>query len=265
MLAAASWYTSATLWTDAGTIFGVLSVIIAYILWQLGAPRRLLIYSMPVVTALLTIARSDGLAREDLKVMYGTHALSDPYTVRIHVESRSRRDIRSADFDQNRPLGFDLGAHIESRLAASIELPLASNGITIDDTSVEIHPTLIRRGDAADIELLLDGPPALACHSPLVDVKVREQATIVPEKWRLYQIFAIIAGAICCSLFSASLLKLSSSSISGLSHRETLTVRIGLQHVFWAGSLAGISATFVIEFIFLAMKYSRRLHRDTHQ
>lgn len=72
--------------------------------------------------------------------MYGdADELTDPHFVRLHVENKSRQDIQSADFDQGKPLVFDIGARV---VAIFVDELLDVRGC---GNSVAIFPTLIPR------------------------------------------------------------------------------------------------------------------------
>jgi hypothetical protein len=247
MTVAAPWYTSAVLWTDAGTAFGALSIVIAVILWRLGGPRRLVIYNIPSVTALLAAGDPGDVMRSELKVTYGKHTLNNPYIVTLHVESKSHRDIRSSDFDSDEPLIFELGSPIKTPLATSGKLTAASNGIIVDDTSVRINPALIRKGDSADIKLLLDGPPALTCRSPIVDVTVREQATSHVQSLKYYAWFLVIMTLVFFWV-GISLLAQETGELArvGLTPHARYIIALSEQRGFMGGILTGFGITFIL-------------------
>ena len=119
MLASGPFYTSLFFWTVASPIIcliiGLLTVFVTLGTWRFGPPRPLLIYNMPVATSLLTMdAPSFGHASSDLKIVYCGHVLTNPYVVRLRVDSQRRKDISSLDFDQEQPVVFDLGAPIHA-------------------------------------------------------------------------------------------------------------------------------------------------------
>jgi hypothetical protein len=151
----------------------VAAIVVTVILWHRGSPRRLLVYSMPVVTSVLT-RRARFLMRAGLEVTYRGRALVDPHVALLRVESSSRQDISSKDFDQRRQLVFDLGTNIAAvvndRLANNIVLPLS-----IEGSRVKIGPTLIRSGQVISIDVLTEGTPRLTCYSPLIDVRIKDK------------------------------------------------------------------------------------------
>ncbi len=173
MLASGPWYTSGVLlaWVSivAGIVVGAAGALIA---WLVGYPRRMLVYSMPVATALLT-RQAVSWKDSALKVTLGDRTLENPYVVALRVESRSREDIRSSDFDQGKPLVFDLGAEIVTALA--IWADSDDTAPTIEGSKIKIEPALIKKGQVLHFNLLTDGPSRLSFFSPLVNVKVVEQ------------------------------------------------------------------------------------------
>ena len=136
------WYSSGTFWTGAGAVIAALAIIVAILLWFVGPPQRLLVYSFSD-TPLLT---DDALAHAntELKVTLDDQILTDPHIVSIFIESRSRRDIRTADFENGRPLAFDLGTPILKLLhyeTGGSAMPQVEVGI--DQGSATIGPGLI--------------------------------------------------------------------------------------------------------------------------
>jgi hypothetical protein len=170
VLAMGHWYTSGTtISVAAALVIGIVGVAVT---WRAGfPPKKLLTYRLSEPTSLVS-SESLGPARADLSVTYSGSELSNPYVVTLYAESRSRRDIRSADFDRDRSLVFDLGAKILA-VVGSEELGPPRYKFTIVDNRVELPPCLIRRGQLLRISLLTDGEPGLTCDSPLVDVKVQ--------------------------------------------------------------------------------------------
>lgn len=161
----------------------------AAVTWRAGfPPKKLLTYRLSEPTSLVS-SESLGPAQAELSVTYSGSELSNPYVVTLYVESRSRRDIRSADFDQGTPLVFDLGAKILAVVGGEESKPPA---YTIVDNQVKIPPCLIRRGQLLRISLLTDGKPGLTYDSPLVDVKVQ----LSTESYGRYNFSASGAGII---------------------------------------------------------------------
>jgi hypothetical protein len=200
VLAVTHWYASGTFWAVAGVgaivLFGVLTVAVT---WIVGTARRYLIYSIPTVTPILSSAADP--ARSDLQVTLRGEIITEPHVVSVRLDSRGRRDIRSTDFDQDKPLVLDVGARIVAVLARkSFPESLPAPVITSDGgTKVSLGPTLIRRRQTMQIDLLVDGPnPVLTCESPLVDVAVREQRPEVQSlpRWIVITMRVIILASL---------------------------------------------------------------------
>src|SRR5258708_7322616 len=153
---------------------------------------------MPTATPILS--RAAAPARSDLQVTLRGEIIAEPHVLPIRLESRSRRDIRSTDFDQDKPLVLDVGA----RIVAVLELKKLSESlpgldIAYEETKVSIGPTLIRRRQTMRFDLLVDGPnPVLTCQSPLVDVTVREQRPDVQAlpRWLVTTMRVIIVSSL---------------------------------------------------------------------
>jgi hypothetical protein len=194
VLASAPLYTSGTFWAVAGVIVGIASVAAILATWQKGAPRRLLLYSLPVATSLLS-QHLGGRADSDLRLTYRGRELINPYAATLRLESKGRRDIRSADFDQNKPLVFDLGVPIVAVVGGSETFAIPAETISIDGNSVKVAPTLIRPGVALRLSLLTEGQPHITPRSPLIDIALREQEPGVRRSIQLV-VFGAIIGLI---------------------------------------------------------------------
>jgi hypothetical protein len=170
VLAMGHWYTSGTTISVASAL--VIGVVGAAVAWRAGfPPKKLLTYRLSEPTSLVG-SESLGPARADLTVTYSGAELSNPYVVTLYAESRSRRDIRSVDFDQGEPLVFDLDAKILAVVGTDLSRPSAG-AFNIDGNRVKLSPRLIRRGQLLRISLLTDGEPKLTCVNPLADVEVQ--------------------------------------------------------------------------------------------
>lgn len=107
VISAEHWYSSGTLWAAVGV--GVTLLIGIATLLVMWVPRQRLYYRAPPATPLLAPGIK-GIA--DLEIRHDGRRLADPYLLEITMTARGRRDIPSSAFDQDRPLGFDLGAGI---------------------------------------------------------------------------------------------------------------------------------------------------------
>ena len=180
---AARFYTSGTFWAIVVVVVTIVAGAVTVVLWRLGAPRRLIVYSMEPTSLLATSAPRRAVS--GLKVSYQDEVLTNPYLVILRVESRSRRDIATADFDAGRPLVFDIGARIVAPVGGGSSVIRSPGGvISYSERQVSVAPLLIRKGQLFRLELLTDGTPHLSCQSPLIDVTVREGG---PDRWDIDQ------------------------------------------------------------------------------
>jgi hypothetical protein len=175
-LASSSFHLTADFWAVVGVAATLAAIAVSVILWLRGSPQRLLLYSLISQTALLSnTARYQ--AGPDLQVMLRGEVLDDPHVVSIRVKSRSRRDVRTADFENGNPLRFSLGSPVLRTLdtdtggEAMPKVPIGTEG-----SAILVGPGLIKKGQVISIDLLTDGPVALTCPNPaLADVTVRRQ------------------------------------------------------------------------------------------
>ena len=173
MLASGPWYTSGTLWGVVGLVVSLAGVVAVLVTWRISVPKRLIIFSVPAAKPLINL-RSRGIShiRAGLRIIYDDNMVSNPYIVTLNVENRGRRDIASMDYDQGKPLIFDMGARIMTAevISESVDSPL----IGVEDNQVRLGPSLIRRGLQLRLSLLTDGLPNVSYQSPLINVEVRE-------------------------------------------------------------------------------------------
>lgn len=184
MAADSQFYASATFWTAVGSIGVIAGIVVSFFVRR--PPKRLLLYTTPVAASVLTSHATGGPMRSELQVIYRRDTLDDPYLVSFDMQLRSRRDIRTADFDQGEPLEFDFGAQIVTLLPTSGPFSLARKAIKTDGTKVLIGPTLIHKRLNMRIDILTDGKPDVGCDSPLPDVIPREVQTLPDPRLPLW-------------------------------------------------------------------------------
>jgi hypothetical protein len=165
--ASTPWYESAT-WGSAGFAVGFIGLVTGFVFYRIGGPRALIEYTMPTPVALMSSQRA---AVPELQVALRGDVLADPYLVQLKV-TLSRRDIKSSDFDQGKPLVFDLGVPVIEILAsgAADDEPVSHDG-----HRVLVTPRLMRRRSELSIGILTEGKPKLSCEPPpLANVIVRQ-------------------------------------------------------------------------------------------
>lgn len=197
MLASAHWYSSNSFLAVAGIaatlLVGGLGVWITYLV---GTVRYKLFYSLPVCTSLL--AAPSGAARKDIKVTRLGTELQDPYILIVRLLSRSRGDIPSTIFDQNRPIILDVGVPIVALLPSDdIKDPLPK--FEYEGSMLKIGPDLIGKRQEMVFTILADGESAqLKGEAHLINGRVLEQPSSkqLRARARLMSIaFGIIAVA----------------------------------------------------------------------
>jgi hypothetical protein len=173
MLASGPWYESGTFWGGAGAVAAFAAIVVSVVLWRLGAPSRVLTYDTPVATPLIS-DQWHGIPGE-LQVTLDERPIGEPYLVVLRIDNKSRRDIRSSDFDQGRPLVADFGVPL---IGASWDgtATIALESVRPGEAEISVGPALIPGGQGLRLILITDGEPMLIWQSPLVGVKVREQS-----------------------------------------------------------------------------------------
>jgi hypothetical protein len=166
VLASGHWYSSNGFGILVSVAVAVVAIIVSVILWRFGVPRAVLEYSKPVSKSLI----SSDLPAGRLQLMLDEKPVASPHVVTLTLVNKGRRDIRSSDFDQRRPIILDLGVKIIDILnLADLEF------VDMLDQQATFGPALIRGGQRITIDLLVDGKPNLQVRQSLADVKVRPQ------------------------------------------------------------------------------------------
>jgi hypothetical protein len=175
VLASAPFYASGTFWAAVAVAVAIVGIGVPVLLWKIGAPRRLITYSVLGTTPLLRGGHWPGLHRAQFQVLMDGKPLTNPYVTLLRVENRSRRDIRSSDFDQRKPLLLELGTKFEYAADAGSTIDYQST-INTTETAISMGPMLMPAGKSLQITLLTEGPPHITCpNPPLIDVKVVEE------------------------------------------------------------------------------------------
>lgn len=206
VLASGHWYTSSTLLGVTTVVVGVIAILVGLITWRAGTPRRLLVYSMPVVTPVLPEhSLAPRLANIGVEVTHRGKAVENPHLITLDVESRRRHDISSQDFDQGNALVFDVGAPVITPVDGSSQFSSLFDVISIEGSQVKLEPLLIRHGRVFRLSLLTEGTPHLSCQSPLVDVEIRDLDLEYQylSKRRIIAFVPVFVSLIAISIFAA--------------------------------------------------------------
>jgi hypothetical protein len=174
MVIASDWYNSAALWGASG-LAGVLIVgfVTVFVTYRVGGTKRQLTYGITEDTKLLGGVKSTDAS--DLKVLFRDQLLGNPRILRLRLASRGRRDIRTEDFDQSRPLVLNVGIDIIALISAKSD-PEPLPRLELEGRCIKIGPDLIRRRQTVTIAVLADGTSShLTQNSPLIDVDVQRQ------------------------------------------------------------------------------------------
>jgi hypothetical protein len=147
---------------------------------------------------------------DDIKISLRGQAIDDPHLITLTIASRSRKDIRVGDFDEGKPLLFRFGVPIvavkcfafDNQSAPELGPNLVTSGAHgAPSQTIQIKPSLIRKGRWCRLHLLTEGPPSLTCENPIADVAVR-RGTPATSKL-IYAAITIQAG---CLLFEGGII-----------------------------------------------------------
>ena len=147
----------ATLWGAVSGLCAFITGALTIILWRLSNRRRVLLYSTPVVTSLLS-AHVTHMPEGDIHVMFKGQPLTDPHLVTLRVESRSRKDIANGDFNADKPLVIRLGTSFAAPVSEPTEVLV--DKLNIENSDISIGPCFIQRGLVVLLQFITEGPPA---------------------------------------------------------------------------------------------------------
>lgn len=125
-------------------------------------------------------ASPSSIPYERRQVTLDGQPVNDPHFCQLYAGYAGRRHIRRADFDQGKPLVFDLGVPV---------IPLSFDGTTIELDAIRIEgpqikvgPTLIGFHQELAMTFITDGEPNLTCRNWIAGVKVKQYQ---PQNWQV--------------------------------------------------------------------------------
>lgn len=191
MLADDSIYVSGTFWASIViAVVAIAAIIVTLLLWRRGNPRRQITYDTRVSRLVSPHAPSTA----QIGVTVSGMTFDNPYLLELRVESRSRRDIGSDDFDRQKPLVFRIEAPVAVQIGDTTVAESAE--VAINSGVIGIGPCLIRKGTVLFAQFLTEGQPNLKTDSPLKDIRVAGKA-IGPGTWPVDQeIMSAPAGTV---------------------------------------------------------------------
>jgi hypothetical protein len=169
---ATPWYGSGSFWTVAGPVaLLILGTLTLWVTYAVGNAGRRLIYSLPTEAPLIVAVRG---VRSEVEIRHGGRVLVHPHLLVIRLQAKGRKDIRSSDFDQGKPLRLDVKVPVVALLKVNMKpRNVTPPDVRVTATGLEIDPVLIRKRQTMSFNVLVEGQGAyLTCDSPLGDVKM---------------------------------------------------------------------------------------------
>ena len=171
--AAARWYTSGVFLGAASALAGGLTVLGALQVSRGLRARRLLTYRLIDSKPL---AHPYPRSLNGHKPRHAAQTTSESAIVTITVANRSRRDIPSRAFDQQRPLRLDIDAEV----LKIVDITSSPRGLTVprleaDGTAVALGPSLIKTRQTITFSAVISSDkPRLTVPEPsIVDTRIR--------------------------------------------------------------------------------------------
>ncbi|MGW7408004.1 hypothetical protein ACWGI9_30580 [Streptomyces sp. NPDC054833] len=196
---AAAWYESDTFWSiSVGAVVAIATAALgAWATLRSASPKRRLTYCLRKYTSLLNTIDE---IPSTLSVTHGTTEIANPHIAEVQLCNQGRRDITSTDFHNGEPIRFNFGAPVVAVLG--IERGMATYPepeVTHSDGLLSVGPSLLPRGQAISISVLLDGEGTeFEIQTALVDVRVTRQHE---EEERVFSLDAYLFAWLCAGFF----------------------------------------------------------------
>ena len=126
--------------------------------------RRVLLYSTPVVTSLLS-AHPPHSADGDIQVTFKGQPLTDPHLVTFRLQNISGKDFLNKDFNADKPLVIMLGTPFAALISEPAEMPC--DKIVIENSKISIGPCFLKKGFVLLLEFITEGPPYVSYRSEI--------------------------------------------------------------------------------------------------
>lgn len=185
----------------------ILALVVAILAARYGraalfpAKRELRIYWMPPAP----LVGSNDSRVVSVLVEIDNRVLKAPYLTHVEIHVGGRHDIKSSDFDQNKPILLNFGTPVALAASSSfLAEALASEG-----DRIIVTPSLLRRGTQHSFDVVTEAAPTVVTASEhLIDTKVTTlQAPSREEYWQKEQ-RRWAALSIACALMTAALIAL---------------------------------------------------------
>lgn len=208
-----------------GDVAGVAALVVAVVgvYWARAAvvSGKRLVWGADIQSLLNQTADSSAV-----RVLYGDdRELAEPYVLRVTLSNRGRKDIRSEDFDQGRPLRFTLSHG--AIMTALTPLDVGTHNVDPSANTVSIGPDLIKAGTAQSLTVLTDGRPRVELDAHLADTEVVGASEI--QSSRRNRQYWIAFGMSCASFCITVLLGV--AAITGFGDADRATT--GLFTIVW--------------------------------
>jgi hypothetical protein len=214
--------------STVGVVAGVAALVVAVVgvYWARAAvvTGKSLVWEADVQSLLNQATDSSAV-----RVLYGDdRELAEPYVLRVTLSNRGRKDVRSEDFDQGRPLRFTLshGAIVTSLTP----LDVGTHNVDPSANTVSVGPDLIKAGTIQSLTVLTDGRPRVELNAHLADTEVVDVGEIRSSR-RNRQLW--IAFGVCCASLGISVL-LGVETIRLFGVGDATAAATGLFTIMWA-------------------------------
>ncbi|MFW5469505.1 hypothetical protein ACOCJ4_05600 [Knoellia sp. CPCC 206435] len=161
--------------TLVGTVAAVAAIPVTVLVGRWARPRRARL-AFGFTKRSLTVALS-----ERIEVRIDGVDVADPWLLSVRLANRGTRDIRSADFDRDRPILIEIGPAVPVSL-----LDEPSGGVWSRDSislaknqnAVALAPERVAKGAELQLTVIVSGKPEPTLIHHLIDIEVESEGEI---------------------------------------------------------------------------------------
>jgi hypothetical protein len=201
------------------TVASIIALLTTYAFHREIHPRRRVTFRASI-DPLISQGTGD---QNGLRVRYGETPIEQPYLVTVTIRSQGKADIQAASFHAQAPIRIDLNTSTYGPLGAPVGRAARDVQLSVEDSSISIGPSQIKRDFYLKFQCLCDGSPRLVARNSLTDIALVDVTTkedrLAPLhhrlgkafKWSWYELISMIV-----LMFLLALIALISPAANGL-------------------------------------------------
>jgi hypothetical protein len=141
-------------WQGIGVLVSVFGIAVAGIIYWLQKPKRKISFYISESQPLLAGAIN---AKHDVEILSNGEKLINPQLLTIRIQNSGRNEIEKNDFSEPIQINFGKDAKLHSSSISSTTPEGFSVALINSNSSIQIEPLLLNRGDAFEFQCLITG------------------------------------------------------------------------------------------------------------